>query len=328
MPDGTHSFVRAGGNPALAACLTTAEALSAYAAEHPGPEAAQWAFVAQERVGECTYRIDEGTGQDELQGLADAARGELAALTLGLLDEAGPMTAERLAALDADTLALLTWYAAPWPVRRLWPPETDAHGVALRPRIVNLFRGPGGWSEGIGRVLGVDVDMIGVDLDPGAAATGNAPGHVCMVADVAALYPEHPALQWVVGVILSPPCQAISPAGAPPGARGRGDRAGLRGDPNRGRRGRLPADRARRPVRCRVAPRSGETWPEVRAQLAGLEDERAGLMAGAAIWPLAMLCSNGSVEWVAVEQSSALPARSRKRSSSSSSRPDGAPRRP
>ncbi|MDX5563654.1 DNA cytosine methyltransferase [Streptomyces sp. ID05-04B] len=308
MPDGAHSFVRAEGNPALAACRATAAALTAYAAEHPGPEAAEWAFVAQERVAECTYRIDEGAGQDELQGLADAARGELAALTLGLLDEAGPMTAERLAALDADTLALLTWYAAPWPVRWLWPPETDAHGVALRPRIVNLFHGPGGWSEGICRVLGADVDMIGVDLDPGAAATANAAGHVCIVADVAALDPEHPALQWVVGVILSPPCQAFSPAGRRRGhevaaielvcsvIRSVGGAAGYLQT--------VHADGS--DAGC--APRSGETWPEVRAQLAGLEDERAGLMAEAAIWPLAMLCSNGSVEWVAVEQSSALPA--------------------
>ncbi len=51
------------------------------------------------------------------------------------------------------------------------------------------------------------------------------------------------------------------------------------------------------------------SWDEVREPLEQLEDARAGLMAEVVIWPLAMLARGGSVEWVAVEQSSALPAR-------------------
>ncbi|WP_367318134.1 hypothetical protein [Streptomyces sp. HUAS ZL42] len=56
------------------------------------------------------------------------------------------------------------------------------------------------------------------------------------------------------------------------------------------------------------APHSGLTWKEVREPLARLEDERAGLMAEVVIWPLAVLARGGCLEWVAVEQSSALPA--------------------
>ncbi|WP_069874822.1 DNA cytosine methyltransferase [Streptomyces malaysiensis] len=297
----------AAGHPALVECETVAELLTAYSDEHPDDEkAAGWAFDAVERVGECAWAIEEGD-EERARAYALEAKGERAAFTLGRLDEAGPMTAARLAALDADTLALLKWYAGPWPVRWLWPPETDETGKVIRPRVINLFHGPGGWSVGIRDVLGADVDMVGVDLDRGAVATATAAGFEVIHASVTDLDPECPALQWVIGIILSPPCQAYSPAGLRKGRyasaielivsviRGVGAAAGFFAlvDAEGNDAG--------------AAPRSGDSWDDVRAPLAGLDDVRAGLMAEVVLWPLAMLTRGGAVEWVAVEQSSALP---------------------
>ncbi|MDJ0345515.1 DUF3560 domain-containing protein [Streptomyces sp. H10-C2] len=293
----------AAGHLALVECQAAADLLIAYAEERPhDEEAEEWAFTAVERVAMCAWGLEEGDEEGAAE-YAREARGERAAVTLGRLDEAGPMTPERLAALDADTLALLQWYGGPWPVRWLWPPEEDAP-----PRVVQLFHGPGGWSVGIRDVLGADVDMVGVDLDPGAVATAEAAGFEMIRASVTDLDPECPALQWVTGIVLSPPCQAFSPAGLRMGRyasaieliagviRGVGAAAGF-----------LALVDAEGQD-AGTAPRSGETWEDVRAPLAELADERAGLMAEVVVWPLAMLARGGSVEWVAVEQSSALPS--------------------
>ncbi|MEU3330044.1 DNA cytosine methyltransferase [Streptomyces albus] len=301
--DEAAALAAAAGHPAFTECQAAADLLTRYAQEHDDDQAHEWAWGAVERVTACAWAIAD-EDEEQAADYAREARGERAAMTLGLLDEAGPMTAERLAALDADTLDLLRWYAGPWPVRWLWPPETDEAGRALRPRVVNLFHGPGGWSVGIRDILGADVDMIGVDLDPGAVATAHAAGFDVIHADVTDLDPECPALQWVSGVIISPPCQPYSPAGLRRGRyvsaidlivsviHGIGAGAGF-----------LPWDGSP----TGYAPRSGETWEEIRAPLAALDDPRAGLMAEVAVWPLAMLSRGGSVDWVAVEQSSALP---------------------
>lgn len=292
----------AAGHPALVECRAAAELLNAHADAHPDDETAQgWAFEAVERVDLCTWAVEEGD-EEAAAEYARAAKGERAAVTLGQLDEAGPMTPERLATLDADTLALLQWYAGPWPMRWLWPPEEGT------PRVINLFHGPGGWSVGIRDVLGADVDMVGVDLDPGAVATATAAGFEVIHASVTDLDPECPALRWVTGIILSPPCQAFSPAGLRMGryasaielivsvVRGVGAAGGFFA---------LVDDEGQD---AGSAPRSGESWDDVRAPLAELDDPRAGLMAEVVLWPLAMIARGGSVEWVAVEQSSALPA--------------------
>lgn len=74
--------------------------------------------------------------------------------------------------------------------------------------ILDLFRGPGGWSEGL-RALGL-ADH-GIELCPHAHATATAAGHAGILADVAALDPAD--LGPVDGLIASPPCQAWSRAG-------------------------------------------------------------------------------------------------------------------
>lgn len=80
-------------------------------------------------------------------------------------------------------------------------------------RIVDLFAGPGGWSEGL-RMLGLS--ELGVEWDESACATARAAGHERLLADVTALEPtDYPC--W--GLIASPPCQAWSMAGKGGGRR-------------------------------------------------------------------------------------------------------------
>ncbi|SEC89819.1 DNA cytosine methyltransferase [Streptomyces sp. PAN_FS17] len=75
--------------------------------------------------------------------------------------------------------------------------------------IVDLFAGPGGWSEGL-RALGLR--DVGIENDPAACATRVAAGHTTIRADVAA-YPTAPLRGKVSGLIASPPCQTFSAAG-------------------------------------------------------------------------------------------------------------------
>lgn len=81
--------------------------------------------------------------------------------------------------------------------------------------IVDLFAGPGGWSEGL-RALGLA--DIGVELDPWACATRAAAGHATIRADVAT-YPAD-RFAGVDGLIASPPCQDFSQAGSGAGRAG------------------------------------------------------------------------------------------------------------
>ncbi|HEV2928425.1 MAG TPA: DNA cytosine methyltransferase [Propionibacteriaceae bacterium] len=82
--------------------------------------------------------------------------------------------------------------------------------------IVDLFAGPGGWSEGL-RSLGLA--DVGVELDAAACATRAAAGHPTIRADVASYPPERFA--GAEGLIASPPCQDFSVAGGGAGRAGR-----------------------------------------------------------------------------------------------------------
>lgn len=75
--------------------------------------------------------------------------------------------------------------------------------------IVDLFAGPGGWSEGL-RMLGLA--DVGIEWDESACLTRRAANHLTIRADV-----EHvaraPFVGKVRGLIASPPCQDFSQAG-------------------------------------------------------------------------------------------------------------------
>jgi DNA (cytosine-5)-methyltransferase 1 len=76
-------------------------------------------------------------------------------------------------------------------------------------RILDLFAGPGGWSQGL-RTLGLR--DVGIEIDPAVCVTRAAAGHTTIRADVAA-YPTGPLRGKVSGLIASPPCQTFSAAG-------------------------------------------------------------------------------------------------------------------
>lgn len=81
--------------------------------------------------------------------------------------------------------------------------------------ILDLFAGPGGWSEGL-RLLGMD--DLGMEWDAAACSTRAAAGHRTIRTDVAA-YPVEPFVGKVDGLIASPPCQSFSRAGSQKGKR-------------------------------------------------------------------------------------------------------------
>jgi DNA (cytosine-5)-methyltransferase 1 len=98
-------------------------------------------------------------------------------------------------------------------------PDAGLRLLAERPGgeggvIVDLFAGPGGWSEGL-RMLGHS--EVGIEWDDAACATARAAGHERVQVDVAACEPR----EWepVDGLIASPPCQAWSMAGKGGGRR-------------------------------------------------------------------------------------------------------------
>lgn len=76
--------------------------------------------------------------------------------------------------------------------------------------IVDLYAGPGGWSEAL-RLLGRSPDEIGIEYEPNACATRAAAGHRTLQADVSTIDEQDYAD--LEGLIASPPCQAFSSAG-------------------------------------------------------------------------------------------------------------------
>lgn len=97
--------------------------------------------------------------------------------------------------------------------------DTDAAGsgdfaAVDKGMILDLFAGPGGWSEGL-RMLGLS--DVGIEWDESACLTRAAAGHLTIRADVSQV-PEVPFMCRVDGLIASPPCQAFSAAGKRKGA--------------------------------------------------------------------------------------------------------------
>ncbi|MFM9629788.1 MULTISPECIES: DNA cytosine methyltransferase [Streptomyces] len=216
--------------------------------------------------------------------------------------------------IPPKVLAVLDKAASPFPGRWLLDPLP---GDPIR--VIELFAGPGGWSEGLATVLGVTVDSVGIDVSKDACATARAAGHFRICADITTLDPEHYALRHVRGLIVSPPCPSFSPAGKHTGQ-----------------------EQANIDILCRVlaqtseaggflpgnelddwcegcntcdalgyhdgfAPRSGITWNELRAQLAPLTDARIGLMAELLLWAFGMQAAGAPLQFIAMEQSSRLP---------------------
>ena len=75
--------------------------------------------------------------------------------------------------------------------------------------ILDLFAGPGGWSEGL-RMLGLP--ELGIEWDANACTTRNAAGHPTLAADIAELSTKD-FIGHYEGLIASPPCTDFSLAG-------------------------------------------------------------------------------------------------------------------
>ncbi|HEY2763370.1 MAG TPA: DNA cytosine methyltransferase [Pseudonocardiaceae bacterium] len=89
------------------------------------------------------------------------------------------------------------------------PAPVDVH---INPGdVLELFASCGGASEGL-RIL--DLDHLGVEIDPAAAATATAAGHRRVVADVSKLAAA--LFGGILGLWASPPCTTFSSSG--PGA--------------------------------------------------------------------------------------------------------------
>lgn len=86
--------------------------------------------------------------------------------------------------------------------------------------VLDLFAGPGGWSEGL-RLLGLA--DVGIEWDAAACATRAAAGHLTIRADVEQ-YPTAPFAGKVEGLVMSPPCPDFSTAGKGAGIEGESGR--------------------------------------------------------------------------------------------------------
>ena len=130
--------------------------------------------------------------------------------------------------------------------------------------ILDLFAGPGGWSEGLRRLSPeLHATELGIETDAAACATRKAAGHETLEADVAALSFERFKPGEVVGLIASPPCQDFSLAGK---------RAGIEGE-----RGRLIWEvmryaRALEPtwIACEQVPLALPIWRDFARELESL----------------------------------------------------------
>jgi DNA (cytosine-5)-methyltransferase 1 len=80
----------------------------------------------------------------------------------------------------------------------------------MQPDTLDLFAGPGGWSEGLRRWHGIP--DIGIEWDAAACRTRAAAGHHTVRADIATLATA-PMRGRIRRLIASPPCQAWSRAG-------------------------------------------------------------------------------------------------------------------
>lgn len=80
--------------------------------------------------------------------------------------------------------------------------------------ILDLFAGPGGWDVA---ARDLDLDVVGIELDPLACATRAAAGLHTIQSNVA----TYPIPMWseITGLIASPPCQTFSAAGKREGVR-------------------------------------------------------------------------------------------------------------
>ncbi|MET9642539.1 DNA cytosine methyltransferase [Streptomyces syringium] len=240
-------------------------------------------------------------------------------MSLIRLDTAGALGPRIELDLSGRSQEELEAIAAPFPARWLFEPEPGEPD-----RVVYLFCGPGGLEVGIRDVLGLPLDIVGVELNRDASATATAAGFQRITMDVRDLDPWNPALRWVRGLIVTAPCQCWTPAGKRAGQDPRNqelllDVFTMAFEATFGHwhdsRECGPCEWADQCLICSNPDWDGYsgftgpllTFDEVRSPIADMTDERIGLIAEVLIWSLALTAQWDNLRWLAMEQSSALP---------------------
>jgi DNA (cytosine-5)-methyltransferase 1 len=159
--------------------------------------------------------------------------------------------------------------------------------------VLDLFAGPGGWSEAV-RVLGID--EVGIELDAAACATRAAAGHRTVRADVAT-FPAGQLTGRVDGLIGSPPCTTFSAAGDKAGNAVTAHLADLIGDLFAGK------DSRARHREATAAALAASDWPgaDVPAEKRAVKIRRAVTSAALVAEP-ARFIHACRPEWIALEQ--------------------------
>ncbi|MFE6126700.1 DNA cytosine methyltransferase [Streptomyces sp. NPDC056437] len=175
--------------------------------------------------------------------------------------------------------------------------------------ILDGFAGPGGWSEGIRRHLGLH--DVGLEWDDAACKTRAAAGHTTIRVDVSA-FVLAPLIGRVWGLIMSPPCTKLSAAGTGIGRRflhvlADGIRRTMRGEDCREEiRGLIYPVALGEQKKRNAKRRPSSRWSEGQVEQAARDDAFVTvLMLEPARYLNVLICGRTSgipLEWAAFEQ--------------------------
>lgn len=141
-------------------------------------------------------------------------------------------------------------------------------------RTFDAFAGPGGWDEGA-RLLGLDLDIVGIEIDERAATAAVTAGHRRVRQDIREATVEY--YEQANGAILSSPCPTFSASGK---GSGRADMQILLD------------------VITHAGSGCGCTWEALYDELAAATDPRTALAAEVMRFALGL----PNLEWLAIEQ--------------------------
>ncbi|MFE7525790.1 hypothetical protein ACFU7Y_08700 [Kitasatospora sp. NPDC057542] len=221
---------------------------------------------------------------------------------------------ELTALLDSLTTAQRDQLAGPYPARWLYPPKPgDA------PRGVTVCAGCGGGCAGLRLVLGVEADMVCIELKKDPTATSTAAGCTVIRQDIKTLDPRHPALRYTRRVMCTMPCIDWTRAGLGAGRNATNLEILLDAiDQVGAHMGNVWVDGTEvcthdDPGHCdedcydHMIEPSGAPITELWALVDDMTAETAGLMLAPVIWILGLRSIGAPIESIVIEQSSALP---------------------